>query len=120
MRTSVVCLSLGVLLGCGNGLSPAGGVTGKWTASRVELSSTLELLQFGGSVSGTGSTTSFIFPPTTTFSIAGTYSRPHLELTFSNNGTVISHFTGTVQDATHMTGVETSGGGTDTLIYVRQ
>jgi len=26
----------------------------------------------------------------------------------------------TVQDATHMIGVEASGGGTDTLIYVRQ
>ncbi len=97
MRLFIVRLSLGVLLGCGNGLSPAGGVTGKWMASLLEGSSTLELLQFGGSVSGTGNTTSFIFPPTTTFSIAGTYSRPHLELTFSNNGTVISHFTGTVQ-----------------------
>jgi hypothetical protein len=91
----------------------------KWAASRVEFSSTLQLLQFGGSVIGSGSTWSFIYPPTTTFSIAGTYSRPHLELTFSNNGTVISHFTGTVQDATHMIGVETAGGGSDTLIYVR-
>jgi hypothetical protein len=120
MRGSVVCLSLGLLLGCGNGLGPAGGVTGKWTASRVEFSSTLELLQFGGSVSGIGSTWSFIYPPTTTFSIAGIYSRPHLELSFSNYGTVISHFTGTVQDATHMISVETTSGGSDTLMYVRQ
>jgi hypothetical protein len=120
MRGSVVCLSLGVLLGCGNGLDPAGGVTGKWAASRVEFSSTLELLQFSSSVSGTGSTWSFIYPPTTTFSIAGTYSRPHLELTFSNNGTVISHFTGTVQDANHLIGVETRSAGSDTSMYVRQ
>jgi hypothetical protein len=118
---TLVCLSLGVLLGCMNGTGPAEDVSGQWVASRVEFNLTLDLVQEGTSVRGSGTSWAFIYAPTRSYTIAGAYSRPSLTLTLTRDDTVHSSLTGTVRDANHMLGVLTSGGRfSDTLTYVRQ
>ena len=119
-KRSLVCLSLGVLVGCMNGTGPAADVSGRWVASQLEFSLTLDLVQDGTSVRGTGTSWGFINPPVHAYTIAGTYSRPSLTLTLTRDDTVHSSVTGIVRDANHMLGVRTIAGFSDTLIFARQ
>jgi hypothetical protein len=120
MRRTLVCLALAVLLGCMNGTGPAPDVSGRWFANRPEFSLTLDLLQLGTSVHGTGNSWGFILPPTHSYTIAGTYSRPSLTLTLIREDSLLSSITGTVRDANHMQVVQTIGAFSDTLTFARQ
>jgi hypothetical protein len=67
---------------------------------------TLNLVEHGTTVTGTGTSWAFIYPPTRQFSVAGSYSRPDLRLTFADDSGVIRGFTARVEDLRHMLGVE--------------
>jgi hypothetical protein len=123
MRRNLVWILLGFLVSCTNGLGPAADVSGAWTTSRVEFSMTLNLVEHGTTVTGSGTSWAFIYPPTRQFSVAGSYSRPDLRLTFADDSGVIRGFTARVEDMRHMLGVETLPSGntaSDTLLFVRQ
>ena len=120
VKRPLVCLSLLALASCQNGLGPVADISGTWTGSRVEYSLTLDLVQQGASVNGTGHSSSNIYPPTTEYSVAGTYSFPHVALTLTSNDTVVSHVTGVVLDAHHMIRVQAFSDFSDTLTLTRQ
>jgi hypothetical protein len=119
-QRALVLLSLAALLGCMDGTGPAEDVSGRWMASHVESSLTLDLVQTGTAVRGTGNSWGFILPPTHSYTIAGTYSRPSLSLTLTRDDSTLAFLHLRVRDATHMISVPTSGGSTDTLTFVKQ
>ena len=120
MKRFLVGLSLLAIVSCQNGLGPVADISGKWTGSRVEYSLTLDLVQQGPSVSGTGNSWAFIYPPTAEYTITGTYEFPRVTLTLTSNDTVVSQFTGTVVDGSHMIRVQRFGDFSDTLRLTRQ
>ena len=85
-----------VLSGCLDGAGPAAEVSGVWTASAGPFGMTLELVQRGEAVTGTGASYAFSSPTSVTFAIAGTYSAPHLALTFTRDTLLLAEFDGTV------------------------
>jgi hypothetical protein len=120
MRRSFVSLSLLALVSCNNGLGPAADISGTWTASRVEYRLTLDLVQQGSSVSGTGDSWGFINPPNHQYTVTGTYALPTATLTLTRDDSVVSVFTGTVLDAHRMIRVQSFGDSSDTLTFRRQ
>lgn len=114
MRRVSMSLGLAVLAGCVSGVGPADDVSGVWRAAHGSFGVTLELAQRRDSVTGSGAA----WP--VSFSIAGTYARPRLALTFHNDTTIVARFAGTVESDSILTGVETFVNGADTLTFVRQ
>jgi len=120
MHRPLVCISLFALVSCQNGLGPVTDISGTWTGSRVEYRLTLDLVQQGSSVSGTGHSWGFINPPTHDYTIVGTYSFPHLTLVLNSGDTLFTQFTGKVVDAKHMLRVQVFQDLSDTLTFTRQ
>ena len=120
MPRMLVFLSLGVLVGCQDGVGPFGDISGTWRANRVEYSLTLVLVQRGSSVTGTGDSWAFVNPPTATYAVAGTYVFPRLTLTLTGSDSTASQLTATIKDARHMIGVQHVGTFADTLVFVKQ
>jgi len=119
MHRSLVCLSLLALVGCQSGLGPVTVISGRWTGWGLEHGLTLDLVQHGSAVSGTGSSWAFINPPIADYMIAGTYEFPSVTLTLTSHDTVVSQFTGTVVDGNHMIRVQRFGDFSDTLRLTR-
>ena len=121
MKTACAGLCLAFLVACTDSSAPTGNVAGAWVSSGQSFSVTLELAQRGDSVMGTGASFAFVNPSSSTFAIAGTYTDPHLALTFEQDTTVLAQFAGTVaSDGKSMVGIETFTGGADTLTFLRQ
>jgi len=116
-----VFLALLFLTACTEQTTPPGNLTGLWTASAVESSVVLTLVESGAAVSGSGTYWRFVNPPTGTLTVGGTYDSPTATLTFRYDDGRVSQYTGAVRDPDHMAGIETfEGGGTDSLAFVRQ
>lgn len=120
MKSALVSLSLLALVSCQNGLGPVADISGTWTGSRVEYHLTLDLVQQGSSVRGTGNSWAFIYPSTHEYTVTGTYSLPNVTLTLTSDDSVVSQFTGTVLDARHLIRVQNFGDWSDTLTFTRQ
>ena len=120
MKRRLVCLSLLALASCQNGLGPVTDISGTWVGAGLEHSLTLNLVQQGSSVRGTGSSWGFIYPPTHEYTITGTYSIPHVTLTLTSDDSIVSPFTGTLLDAHHMLSVRRFGAFSDTLRLTKQ
>jgi len=114
-------LSLLFLAACTDQTTTSVDLTGMWTASAVESSVVLSLVEAGAEVSGSGTYWRFVNPPTGTFTVSGTYDSPTATLTFRYDDGRVSHYVGTVRDPDHVAGLETfEAGGSDSLAFVRQ
>lgn len=120
MKPVLVGLSLFALVSCQSGLGPAADISGTWFGSGLEHSLTLNLVQQGTTVQGTGNSWGFISPPTHQYSITGSYALPTVTLTLTREDTTVSQLTGTVVDSRHMISVQRIGAFSDTLRLTRQ
>lgn len=121
MHAGAVGSLLAILVACQGSVGPSGEVTGAWVASRLETGTRLDLVQVRTSVSGTATAWGLINPPTRSFLVLGDYERPNLTLTLSTESDVAALVAATLQDANHITAVETwPNGATDSLSFVRQ
>ena len=109
MRCASVILILLLLSGCGNGLGPAGDLSGTWAATFPFPGSSLvlTLTQFGAGVTGTG-TYVMEAGPGGSVQVVGTYHKPSVSLTLHFNlGTYHKPneaYVGTLLDDSHITG----------------
>ena len=107
-------------LGCSSSLGPAtGDLSGVWVWNAVDNSLVLTLVQRGATFSGTGTSRDLV--NRMALGITGDYAPPHVMLAFTFASGLACQYAATVQDSTHMVGVETcSGGGMCNLQFVKQ
>ena len=120
MRRALLVLPAALLLACADEAGPASDLTGRWTAQQVEASEVLDLVQRGRLLSGAGTYYRFINPPSSTFTVTGTYDRPDVVLSIHYDTGQTTTFQGVVAGPSRLAGVETyPGGGSDTLAFQR-
>src|SRR5256885_9256458 len=105
MRQRLTLVSLGVLLSCSDGLSPTNDPSGTWAAnfSLPGPSLVLNLEQGDGDIVGTGSY-AIEAGRAGRLAFTGTYNRPDITLALHYDYGRDLTFTGSVQDARHMSG----------------
>jgi hypothetical protein len=117
----ILALSLMLVPACTEQTTAPGDLTGLWTASAVESSVVLTLVESGAAISGSGTYWRFLNPPTGTLTVSGTYDPPTATLTFRYDDGRVSQFVGTTGDSDHLSGRETfEGEASDSLAFVRQ
>jgi len=106
MRRASVLPVLLLLVGCGNGLGPAGELSGTWAATFPFPGSSLvlKLRQEGAGITGTGTYVQEA-GRAGTLKVVGTYDRPSitLSLRYDFSQDPVS-YVGTVQDTSHIAG----------------
>jgi hypothetical protein len=121
MSRLLLVVPLLLLAACVDQTTPPGDLTGMWTASALESSTVLTLVESGAAIAGTGTYWRFVNPPTGTLKVSGTYDPPTATLELRYDDGRVSTYVGIVRDPDHMAGRETfEGGGTDSLAFVRQ
>jgi hypothetical protein len=113
MRQALTVLSLGLLLSCGNSLAPGTKEPlGTWAGNFNVLGSRLVLTleQADGDVSGRGSY-AFEAGRAGSLEVTGTYNRPGIALVLHYDFGQTLTYTGTFQDAQHLSGILADTGG---------
>ena len=120
MRRAFLVLALIGTIGCSDAVSPKSDLTETWSAGNFETVVVLTLVQDGMNITGSGSFTRFINPPSGSFTITGTYTSPQVTLTFGYDDGVTTHYVGTVRGTDSIIGAETfPGGQVDSLALAR-
>lgn len=106
MRLLILAVSLSALVACRDTTAPEITVTGSWSGTASGgVSISVVLSQSGDSVTGTGQ----LMEPAGSFalSVAGTYVKPAVALTFTGRGFTWATFTSSAVSATTMLGTLT-------------
>ena len=121
MKSLRILFPLLVLAGCSNATGPGFGIDGTWVAYGPEWSTVITLNQRGSMVTGTGSYSRNINPPTGTIEISGTAFHNSLDLTFRYDTGVTTQYSAHLESSGQISGTETlPGGGMGSLTFVRQ